>query len=241
MDSLIDIHAHFLSQIDDGAKDFETSMKMLRIAKENAVSKIILTPHNKPMHHNASPATIKRLAAELQDRIAGEGLDIQVFTGNEIYYRSDILEILEAGEVCTMAGSFYVLTEFGPMDDYDYIRNAVYKITSGGYQPILAHVERYANICSKIERTEELVKMGAYLQINAGSIMGQFGLGTKQLTQRLLRQRLVHFVASDAHDEEKRGPQLKKCSEYISRKFGEIYAREVLYDNPMCVINDQYL
>lgn len=236
MDSFIDIHSHFLPGIDDGAKKIENSMKMLHIAHESGTKMIILTPHNKPMHHNASPDTIRELAKKMQMDISKEGIDITLYTGNEIYYRSDILELLETGKVCTMADTSYILTEFNPMDDYDYIRKAVYKITSGGYQPILAHVERYINVCAEVIRVEELIKMGAYIQVNAGSIMGQYGFRTKNFTRRLLNQRLVHFVASDAHDEDSRGPQLKKCADYICKRYGEEYAATLLYENPSRMI-----
>ena len=45
---LIDIHCHILPGVDDGARSMEESLAMLRIAQENAIRTIILTPHNKP-------------------------------------------------------------------------------------------------------------------------------------------------------------------------------------------------
>ncbi len=237
----IDIHSHLLPGIDDGAKNLEMSMEMFRIAADNGIGQMIMTPHNKPMHKNAGPAKIERMTQQLQECLKKEKIDLQLYTGNELYYRSDVLEELEGGNALTMANSGYVLIEFGPMDAYEYIRSGIYKIMAGGYRPILAHVERYGNVCAKEERVRDLIAMGCYIQVNAGSIMGQYGLQTRLFTRRLLKQRLVHFVASDAHNTEKRSPAISECAKYLEKKFGEDYARRLLRDNPMCVINNEYI
>ena len=81
--------------------------------------------------------------------------------------------------------------------------------------------------------------MGCYIQVNAGSIMGKFGFGTKQFTRKLLKQRQVHFVATDAHDTGKRAPYLSDCAEYVSRKYDRDYSRELFHDNPECILQDK--
>lgn len=241
MDSYIDIHSHILPQIDDGAENFDVSMEMLRIAWNDGIREIILTPHNKPAHHNAGPEKIKQLMQNLQDKARGEGMDIIFHTGNEMYYGSDMIEKLDEGRAGTMAGSAYVLIEFGMGDDIDHIRYGLYEALSHGFRPILAHVERYGRMLTKIERVEDLIQMGCYIQVNAGSIMGEFGFGARQFTKKLLSQRLVHFVATDAHDTGKRRPVLGDCAKYIRRKYGDDYANRLLVENPMRVINDEYI
>lgn len=241
MSSYIDIHSHILPQIDDGAKNIDMSIKMLRIAQEGGIQSIILTPHNKPMHHNAGPEKIRSLTDELQEAADRAGIKIRLYTGNEIYYRSDILEILEERKASTMAGSEYVLLEFGPMDDFDYIRNGIFQVLSGGYRPILAHAERYGSVASSVERVREIVKMGCYIQLNAGSIMGQYGFGTKKFTRQILKQGLAHFVATDAHDDIKRKPCLSDCAKYVGKKLGEDYANQIFNENPQKILKDEYI
>lgn len=241
MGSYIDIHSHILFGIDDGSEDLLMSMKMLKIAAKSGTAGIILTPHNKPGRHNADHTQIASLTEKLKEEMAKENIDIELYPGNEIYYRSGIPEEI-AGEKClTMAESDYVLTEFNPMDDYDYIRNGIYNLLTGGYRPILAHVERYERINGKTDRVEDLIEMGCYIQVNAGSIMGAFGFGTKAFTRKLLARELVHFVASDAHDLGKRSPDLRECGSYISKKYGEDYMRELLFENPMHIIRNEYI
>ena len=240
-DSYIDIHSHILPQIDDGAENFHISMEMLRTAQEEKIGAVILTPHYKPMHHNAGPEKIRALREELQEAADREGLRIQLYQGNEFYYHSGIFQKLEEGKACSLAGSSYVLIEFGPMEGFGYIRNGLYEALSQGYRPVLAHVERYTSIFKEPDRVGELVGMGCCIQVNAGSVMGKPGFGIRQFTKRLLKERLVHFVATDAHNSDKRKPELSECGRYISRKYGEDYASRLLYENPMHVIRDEYI
>lgn len=241
MESYIDIHSHVLPGIDDGSRDFDTSIQMLKQASADGVVQIILTPHNKPARHNAEPSIIESLLAELRKRMEDEGISIKLHSGNELYYRDGLVEEIMGGKVLTLAGSNYVLMEFNPMEDYDYIRYGVYSLIAEGYHPILAHAERYSKINGKANRIVDLKEMGCYIQVNAGSVMGVFGLQNKFAARRLLKEQLVHFMATDAHDTKERGSHIRECAFFIAKKYGEGYAREILYENPMHVIRNEYI
>lgn len=241
MEAYIDIHCHILPGIDDGSDSLETSLEMLHIAAKNGISQIILTPHNKPWHRNIDHTRMSAKVDQLQARLRQEGLDIRLYMGSELYYRNGLTEELAQGQVETLANSQYVLVEFDPMSDYDYIRSGIYELLMGGYYPIVAHVERYKNVCCKMNRITELIDMGCFMQVNAGSITGQYGISTKQLTKKMLKQDLVHFVATDAHDLNKRQPCLFQCAEYIGKKYGESSRRRLFYNHPMCVLRDEYI
>lgn len=241
MENIIDIHSHVLPGVDDGSDSPETSYRMLEIASRSGISQIILTPHNKPMHRNVPPHRIAERMKQLQDGLDRHRTAIRLYPGNELYYREGLAEELQSGEAMTLANSHYVLTEFSPNAEYEYIRNGIYSLQVYGYRPILAHVERYRNICLKPEKVGEMVKMGCYMQVNAGSIMGNFGFSAKQFTKKLLQQKLVSFIASDAHDTGKRSPWMSDCADYVMKKFGANYGQELFCDNPMRVIKDEYL
>ncbi len=237
----IDIHSHILPGIDDGAKDMETSLKMLRTAAEEGIKEVILTPHYKPGHRNASPETVRKLTMKLQEKVLESGLKMTLLTGNEIFYHRGMAGLLSAGRVCTLADTDSVLVEFFPAEEYAEIRSGVYQIRAEGYRPVLAHAERYQNVCRDTKYVEELIHMGAYIQINAGSIMGNYGFGTKQFCKRLLKKELVHFVATDAHDTGRRAPYLRDCGKYLVSKFGETYADNILYGNARRILSGDYL
>ena len=241
MEEYIDIHSHILPGIDDGAKNFEMSMEMLQIAQENGIKAIILTPHHKPMGHNAGAEKIRTLAGQLQERAGQAGLEIKLYTGNEFYYSSEMVGELEEKRVCTMADSDYVLVEFGPMDGMEHIRGGLYQVLSAGYRPILAHVERYENVCKDVGRVEDLIAMGCYIQVNGGSILGKYGLGVKQMLRKLLKKKLVHFVATDAHSSGKRSPEMAECAHYQQKRYGEEYTDRLLRVNPSQIIANRYI
>lgn len=239
MQEYTDIHSHILAGIDDGAGDLETSLEMLRIAEDNGITQIILTPHNKPERRNVSPESLAGMAEELQQKAFLAGIAVKLHIGTEIYYRSEVPELLGERRICKMADSSYVLVEFNPGEDFEYIRNGIYQLMAGGFWPILAHAERYRSVGANVECVEELIELGCYIQINAGSIMGDFGRHTKHFTRRLLKQRLVHFVATDAHDTGKRAPGLFKCAAYIKKKYGDDYAEQLLHSNPGKIIDGE--
>lgn len=239
MKKFIDIHSHILPGADDGADSYETSMRMLKCAAADGILKIILTPHNKPGHRHMHLSKMAAEAEELRNMMRKEGINIELHMGNELYYRNGLLDELGNGTAKTLAVSNYVLVEFNPLEDYDYIRNGLYSLLMGGYYPILAHVERYKNVCAKKYGIDDLVEMGCYIQVNAGSVMGKFGQKTKRIVKNMLKRQLVHFIATDAHDLDKRAPSLSKCADYVRKKYGEDYSGKLFYENPLSVIEDR--
>lgn len=237
----MDIHSHLFPGVDDGAQDMEMSLRMFRIAWDNGIRRMILTPHNKPMRRNISRESLGKGLEELRRAIGAEGMDMELYPGSEVFYRSEAAELLERREIPTMADSSYVLVEFGPMDDFDYMRGGIYQLMAAGYKPVLAHAERYKCILSSLKRVEELERMGCYIQVNAGSVMGANGWQARHFTRQLLKERLVHFTATDAHNDGRRAPYLTNCAKYISRHYGEDYAVRLLQVNPLKIIADEYI
>lgn len=241
IEKIFDIHNHILWGVDDGSDDLKMSLEMLRIAEKSGTTDIILTPHNKPNRRNIYTDEMIQQIEVLKKHMRIEGIGIKLYAGNEIYYRMDIAERIHNGKASTMCGSRYVLLEFNPLDEWDYIRRGVDDILSEGYTPIIAHVERYENLMKNSDRALELKNMGSYLQINAASVVGEVGWDYKRRCKELLKKGGVSFVASDAHDTKKRNPSLEKCVRYITRKYGEEYARTVFCDNPQMILSDKLI
>ena len=239
MKNFIDIHSHILPGVDDGSDSFETSMRMLRCAVDDGISGIILTPHNKPGHRQRHFSEMMSRVEGLRKMMSEGSINIDLYMGSELYYRNGLLEELENDMAGTMAGSRYVLVEFNPLEDYDYIRNGIYALLTGGYYPILAHAERYRNVCAGKSGIDDLIEMGCYIQVNAGSVMGKAGQKAKHFVRTMLKRRQVHFVATDAHDMEKRAPRLSDCAYFIQKKYGGNYSQQLFNENPLHVIRDE--
>ena len=241
LEPTIDIHCHILPGVDDGSPDMATSLEMLRIAGKNGITHMILTPHHKPMHHNVSPEHNVAYRKRLREAAKDAGIEVKLFSGNEIYYSDETMEELMEGKICSLAGSDYVLVEFHPTNPYKAIQNAVSRVQAAGFIPIIAHVERYSDIVSHPSRVKDLIEMGSFIQVNASSIMGKYGFGISHFTKKLLKEELVHFVASDAHDTGRRAPNLLDCRNYVERKYGEDYGKKLFFTNPANVIRNELI
>ena len=241
MEHLIDIHSHLLPGVDDGSPDYQTSMRMLKCAAEDGISTMIFTPHNKPGHRRRHFSEMISKVEKLRQMAAEENIETELYIGSEVYYRSGILEEIGHDRAGTLAGSRYVLLEFNPLEEYEYIRNGMHSLLMDGYYPVLAHVERYQNVCARKHGIDDLIDMGCYMQVNAGSITGKSGMKTKGLTRNMLKQGQVHFVATDAHDLRKRPPCLSACADFIRKKYGGDYSKKLFCDNPLHVIRDKVI
>ncbi len=229
---IVDIHCHILPGVDDGSKSLEQSKAMLDIAWEQGIRTIIATPHHMPEAKNASPETIAQKAALLQEYADEQHYDMEILTGNEIYYYGEASELLDAGKICTLAESTYILVEFSPMDDARYIRNSLSELQNMGYDPIIAHVERYMSLHKgSFEKIQELRDMGILIQVNAASVTGGFGKPTKVLVEKLLKKKLVDFIGTDAHSDGGRAPKILECAQLLQKKCDADYVEKLLYRN----------
>lgn len=231
-EGVTDIHCHILPGVDDGAKNMDQSKEMLDIAYEEGIRIMIATPHHMPEDEdNASPEVIQEKVTQLQAYVDEQGYDMTILPGNEVYFYSEAPELLEEGKINTMAGTDYVLVEFSPMDEGRYIRNSLAELQNMGYEPIIAHVERYDSLCKDFDRITELRDMGILIQVNVASIMGDFGKPMKAVAEKLLKKQMVDFIGTDAHSSGRRAPRVKECAEYLYKKYPAAYVDKILYAN----------
>lgn len=237
----IDIHCHILPGVDDGAYDEKESLEMFGIAAKDGIRQMIATPHFHYLRGHAAPEKIKKAVLKMQERLAEEEIPIELYAGNELYYTRELLEIVKAGEALTLAGSDYVLLEFSPETEERRIRNAVYEFLNEDYCPVIAHIERYQAFLKNPDFVQNVSQMGAYFQINAGSLLGNAGWSVKRFTKSVLADGLVHFIATDAHDAQKRCPAFGKAAERIEKKYGEAVLEEYLCGNPKKILENRIL
>ncbi|MDO4332590.1 MAG: hypothetical protein Q4C58_07850 [Eubacteriales bacterium] len=234
-----DIHSHILPGVDDGSQSMEESLLMLEIAEKENIHKIILTPHQKPDRKCVSVDGIERRMLQLQDELRRRHIDIELYPGSEILYSHDAGERLLNGSICTLAGSHYALVEFMPDENWPYIRDGLYGLICSGYWPVVAHVERYMHVVKNLDRVQELIEMGCYIQINSGSLTGDWGFETKRTCVNLVKNHLVHFIGTDAHrGTGSRVPKMAKCAAVLKKKAGDRYAEELLFENAENIFED---
>ena len=223
MKGIYDIHCHIVPGVDDGAKNLKMSVGMLQKEYDDGVRNIIATPH---------------FRYDMFEPSLDDG--IQMYLGCELHSSMDMTECLKNGERLTMAGSRYVLTEFRTSDEKSYIRERVQALIRRGYYPIVAHVERYRSVVKGgLDFIDELRDMGAYIQMNADSIIGEDGFTVKRFCKKVIKEEMLDFVGSDGHDLAGRAPHIGKCYKKIEKMMGTDYADTIFISNPECIINNE--
>lgn len=227
-----DIHSHILPGIDDGAKDWACSISMLDIAYKQGIRTIITTPHYIPGHRSATPVEIQNQLLRLKAYAAQKDYNMKFYCGNEIYFNSEVPKLLESREILSLADSDKVLIEFSPQEDYRYIRNSLAQIQSIGYQPILAHAERYECLCKRpMVYFQEVHNMGIFIQVNADTLTGRMGRKKQSLVKILLKKQLVDFLGTDAHNNNLRAPYVKECLNKLLRRYPHDYIEKICFKN----------
>lgn len=224
---IIDMHTHIIPHVDDGAADEETTLRMLQQAYAEGTDILIATPH---FHHGMDGARWNARRHAAWERTSGMAKSIheefRILLGAEVYMESGIREDLEAGVPLTMSDSNAILIEFSTSANYMYIKNMALMLLSMGYEPVLAHVERYQAM-AKQQYVEELARMGVRIQANADSILGHSGWKTKRYLMRLLKCELIDMIGSDAHDMRHRTPGMRKCMNYLDKKLDSAYCKQL--------------
>lgn len=236
----VDIHTHILPGVDDGAPNMEQALKLLHLAAKNGTAAVVLTPHHRGRFRSNTPELLRQRFLELCARAENEIPDLRLFLGNEAAHERELGDKVARGRVLSINDSNYVLLEF----DFNSSRIQVYEETmaliGSGYTPIIAHAERYDIFRKNKKLAEELLYVGALIQLNADSILGKCGFATKRVCHRLLKKGMVHFVASDGHNLKDRPPVLKECFEYVSKRYGQEYAWQVFRDNAVELLSGKW-
>lgn len=193
-----DMHSHLLPGIDDGAKTLEDSIEMIRGLKNLGYEKLITTPHVYQEFYPNTPDSIKRALEPVLRRIEKEGIEIELEAAAEYFLDEHFAQLLKEDRLLTF-GDRYVLVEISFYFETPNLRQYIFELCSKGYQPILAHPERYLYYEKMIERYAELKEWGCLLQMNLLSLTGHYGKPVQQLAQRLLKEDLIDLVGTDMH------------------------------------------
>ena len=238
MRGFVDIHTHILPGVDDGAKTVQDAMALLRLAWEHGTRVLVLTPHYRGRFKKNSHALLQERFMELKAQVDVDLPGLDLYLGQEIYYEVDAPGDLTAGKLLRLNNSAYVLLEFRPNTPRNQIIHGINEVTLSGFVPIIAHAERYAAFREDAGLADEVLEMGALIQLNADSVLGKHGFSVRRCCHRLLKHKKVHFIASDAHDTTHRTPVLRACFLEIHKKYGQAYAAKLFEENPLAVINN---
>ena len=209
---MIDIHSHIINEIDDGSKNIEMTINMLKKAEQSGTTDIIATPHFMRGRFEVEYNEVVKKVEGLREIAKENNIDINIYAGQEVYYSKNILEYYNDKIIGTINNTKYMLIEL-PMLEFniDEVINIIYELQIRGITPIIAHPERYKLFIKKPSMINSLIKEGMLFQLNAGSITGNFGKDVKKTATKYLENNIYSFIGSDAHRDIGRDTDMKEA------------------------------
>jgi protein-tyrosine phosphatase len=218
----VDMHSHVLPGIDDGAQTPEESIELVKKMMELGIKKIIATPHIMVDYYKNNAETINAALAILKAELVKEQIDIVVEAAAEHYFDETFEGLIDDRKVMTM-GNNYVLFELSFISKPPNLTDAIQKLNSGRYKPILAHPERY--LYMDMEQLKKMHDWGISFQLNTISLTGYYGKESKKLAENLIDHQLVDFISSDMHH--------LRHAEALKNALRTPYLEKILFDYPL--------
>lgn len=237
MKQAVDIHAHLIPGVDDGARGMEEALRSLGLARAEGARAMVLTPHQGDENVRALGAdVVKERFLRLKAEAAVLYPDLRLYLGMEVFFApGKIMDRLRRGQALPMNGTNLVLVEFQSWEAKSEPAENICEQTlgmaaSGEYRLILAHAERYRGFEGKEELFGRLVNGGVCLQINAYDLELQTDGWVKETARWLARKGLAHFLGSDSHGD-KRPPKLKSGLDWLYRHCSREAADALAFSN----------
>jgi protein-tyrosine phosphatase len=238
---MIDLHSHILPGLDDGARNMDDSLEMAEIAVSCGVHTMAATPHA-----NTGGYTQDYEWDEYMERLNGfrsalerEGIPLTVLPGMEIYTTPEVPQMKRDGLLFPINGSSYYLMEFAFGMDEDEMDELLSQALDTGMIPLIAHPERYRCVQESVSGLISWKKKGCLVQVNRGSILGRFGRRAKECVDELLDMKMVTCIASDAHKPYERTTFMADIKTYMEERYSFRYSRELLYENPLRILENR--
>lgn len=238
---VVDLHHHLLPGLDDGAPDLATSVKMARMAAEDGITHVVCTPHASS-RYRFDPKRIQATLGELRQALADAGIRLVLGTACDFHLSYDnVQDALKNRRKYTINGGEYLLIELPDYALPPTLEETFYTLRLAGITPILTHPERNPSLQQDSSRLKEWVRDGMLTQVTAASVTGLMGRKAQKMAERLLADRWVHFIATDAHNVSTRPPAIRAAYDHIASRFGEQYAQRLCTENPQAVFDSRAL
>lgn len=232
---MIDVHAHILPGLDDGPPDLEEAVRLARALVSQGVTDVISTPHYLVGVYEPSRDRVVAALESLQARVP----DLKLHLGAEVYIddQQSVRRVTSGNALTLCDTGRYVLIEH-PLSGLPlYAEDAVFELLAHGITPVIAHPERNEGVMRSPKALRRMVGRGALLQIDAGSVLGEFGKAAGRVARALVEEGLVRFLASDCHDLVERPPRLREAVATMRDAWRIEGAEAMVGDNPLAILN----
>ena len=235
---MVDLHCHVLPGVDDGPDSMEVALAMAETAVADGITHVVATPHSSDRFF-FDFARIRKLRDELQAKI---GDRLKIATGCDFHLNPENLNALRknAPPYCINQHD-YLLLEFNEVSIPPGMDQTLHEIQLAGVRPIVTHPERNSILRTHPERLRQWVRQGCFAQVTGGSLTGVFGPVAQRMALQWIREGLIHFVASDAHNTKARPLRLQPAYDVVVDQFGEPKAHALFLENPLAAFEGREL
>jgi protein-tyrosine phosphatase len=235
---MVDVHCHLLPGLDDGPDTMEESLAMAETAIADGITHVVATPHSNNKFW-FDFARVHRLRDEL---LAQVGDRLKVATGCDFHLSPENLSSLrkDSRSYCINQRD-YLLLEFNEISIPPSMDQTLHEIQLARLRPIITHPERNAILLAHPERLRDWVRRGCFAQVTGGALTGVFGSVARQNALEWIREGIIHFVASDAHNNRNRPLRLQAAYDVVEGQFGEEKARALFLENPLAAFEGRDL
>ena len=235
---MVDIHSHILPEVDDGPKSWETAEAMCRMAAKDGIQHMVATPHANDRYFY-DREYLSGLLQTLQQRI---GNTPRLSLGCDFHLSFDNMKsALETPQRYCIGSSHYLLVEFSNFSIPLQVDEWFTRMREKGFTAIITHPERNPLIQQNAERVLQWVELGCTVQVTASVFTGSWGARARETAEWMMKHEAVHFLATDAHDVQRRPPALSAARKAVAKEFGEQMAQALTETNPRAVVNDEPL
>jgi protein-tyrosine phosphatase len=216
-----DVHSHLIPGIDDGAPDMETSIQLIRGMVDLGFRKLVTTPHVMwDMYRNSSEKILAGID-KLREEVAARSIPVEIHAAAEYFLDDYVMGMLKQGEPLLAISGNKILVEFSMANPSLSLKGILFELQMQGYQPVIAHPERYIYLEGNKEFYDELKEIGCLFQLNLLALTNYYGKSVHELAQYLLKKGYYEIAATDLHHfrhlnalhELRSNPTLKKLLE----------------------------
>jgi protein-tyrosine phosphatase len=235
---MIDTHLHILPGVDDGPESMQESLALAQVLTQEGIHMAVATPHYNDEFPQRSAAEIRERVHDVQQELDRHGVPLRLFAGHEALIKPGLVEDIRAGHLATLNGGRYLLLELWDQSWQPATERVIFELLASGITPMLAHIERYRVFQAQPKHLASLLRQGVLTQITASSLVGMQGRTAQRAAEALLRQGMVHCIASDAHALHRRPPAIVQSVRRAVQLVGQVRTQQLIEGCPMTIIND---
>ena len=190
-----DMHSHLLPGIDDGSPDVETSIQLIQGLTDLGYQKLVTTPHIMADIYDNNLETIQSAHTELKSLKIPQ----PAHAAAEYFMDNHFDRLLENNVPLLTIKENWVLVEFSFVGAPVNLKEKIFELQIKGYQPILAHPERYLYFLTNKKWYDELKDAGCFFQLNILSLTNYYGKVTSELARYLIKKNYINLLGTDLH------------------------------------------